>query len=163
MGTGEKFLNQCCAFFPCNIATEIDPFIKKNYDHFYKNFVEFWSSHSTFYPCKLTTRGANNNDLCSAAIICDGHMKIRRRLCANKNVPLSLPQHCIDLFKPLIVGCSHTPNPNQILCIQCKTNNIEVGTRTKQKGIMNETSQSSPNNYANDMTTVSIKQKRFNL
>lgn len=98
MGTGEKFLNQCTAFFPSNISIEIDTFILNNYDHFYKHFVEFWSSHNTFHPCKSTKRDDNVDDVCAAAIICDGHMKIRRHLCANPSVPLSLPNHFISLI-----------------------------------------------------------------
>ncbi|CAF4498411.1 unnamed protein product [Rotaria socialis] len=124
MGTGEKFLNQCCAFFPSNISTDIDNFIMVNYDRFYKKFVQFWSSHNTFYPCKSVKEVDNEYDLCSAAVICDGHMKIRRRLCANPNIALSLPEHFVYLFKPLIVGCSHTPNPKEKLCTQCKNNNL---------------------------------------
>ncbi|CAF5017808.1 unnamed protein product, partial [Rotaria sp. Silwood1] len=100
MGIGEKIINQSCAFFPRNIYTEIDKFIMINYDRFYKNFVEFWSSHNTFYPCKLAVQGGGDDSLCSAAIICDGHRKIRRRLCANPNVPLSLPEYFVHLFKP---------------------------------------------------------------
>ncbi|CAF3868483.1 unnamed protein product, partial [Rotaria sp. Silwood1] len=60
----------------------------------------FWSSHNTFYPCKLAVQGGGDDSLCSAAIICDGHRKIRRRLCANPNVPLSLPEYFVHLFKP---------------------------------------------------------------
>ena len=161
MGTGEKFHNQCCAFFPRNISTDIDKFIMMNYDHFYKNFVKFWSSHKTFWPCKLTRHG-DDNGLCTGAIICDGHMKIRRRLCANPNVPLALPEHFVDLFKPLIVGCSHTPNVNEILCTQCKNNNIAIGTstsslRTKRKKKKNKKSQPLEKNYVNDMASVSAR------
>ncbi|CAF3957510.1 unnamed protein product [Rotaria sp. Silwood1] len=161
MGIGEKFINQSCAFFPRNIYTEIDKFIMINYDRFYKNFVEFWSSHNTFYPCKLAVQGGGDDSLCSAAIICDGHRKIRRRLCANPNVPLSLPEYFVHLFKPLIVGCSHTPNINETLCTQCKNNNIIVETATssitaKRKKIMKK-SQSLKNAYINDMSAVSTK------
>jgi hypothetical protein len=137
-----------------------------NYDRFYKNFIEFWSSHNTFYPCKSTIPGEHDDSLCSAAIICDGHMKIRRRLCANQNIPLSLPEHFVDLFKPLIVGCSHTPSVNETLCTQCKNNNIVVEASSsylkgKRKQIVNKKSQSLENNYGNDMTTVSIKKSEF--
>ncbi|CAF5190015.1 unnamed protein product, partial [Rotaria sp. Silwood1] len=79
-------------------------------------------------------------------------------LCANPNVPLSLPEYFVHLFKPLIVGCSHTPNINETLCTQCKNNNIIVETATssitaKRKKIMKK-SQSLKNAYINDMSAV---------
>ncbi|CAF1508000.1 unnamed protein product [Adineta steineri] len=69
-------------------------------------FVQFWSSHCSFHPCQLKSEGNNNNNLCSAAIICDGHMKIRRRLCANANVSLTLPEHFSPVFNNLMLGCN---------------------------------------------------------
>lgn len=162
MANGEKLFNQCCAFFPRNIYSEIDDFIMKNYDRYYKNFVEFWSTHKYFYPCKLAAQGSGDAGLCSAAIICDGHMKIRRRVCANANAPLYLPEHFVDIFQPLIVGCSHTPNINEKLCSRCKNNNITITTSTSQNGskrkkVTNKKSQALNNIHMNDMATVSRK------
>ncbi|CAF1674728.1 unnamed protein product [Adineta ricciae] len=130
-----------------------------NYDRFYKNFMEFWSLHSTFHPCKLSAQDSNNEDLCSAAIICDGHMKIRRRLCANTNVPLSVPAHFIDIFKPLIVGCSHTPCMNEALCSQCKNNNVILQKSTsraanKRREVINQRSKPLESNHKNEMAEL---------
>lgn len=162
MGTGEKFLNECSAFLPRNIYTDIDKFIMINYDHFYKTFVQFWSTHNTFYPCTLTSQGGNDNSLCCAAIICDGHMKIRRRLCANSNVPLSFPIHFTGVFKELIVGCSHTPNVNEKLCRLCKSNGVEVESSksrntTKQIKKLNQKLKNLEKRNINDMGTVRKK------
>ena len=99
-----------------------------HYDHFYKIFVKFWSLHKSFHPCKLKHQGneINDNSECSAAIICDGHMKIRRRLCANSNVPLKLPIHFNPLFKELLVGCSHSPQVHGRICVECKDQEVSV-------------------------------------
>ncbi|CAF1335207.1 unnamed protein product, partial [Rotaria sordida] len=159
MAIGQPFKNQCSAFLPRNIWTELDRFIMSNYDYFYKVFVEFWSSHSIFYPCKLKPQGddGNDNNECCAAIICDGHMKIRRRLCANANVPLQLPTHFNPIFKQLLIGCSHTPAVNRSICSECQSQGIimpsarrhtkkeEENTRRKLKKLQKQ--------YINDMGT----------
>ncbi|CAF1509532.1 unnamed protein product, partial [Adineta steineri] len=102
MSLNERFKNQPTGFLPRYIYSDIDEFIMKNYDYFYKVFVQFWSSHGSFHPCQLKSEDNNNNNLCSAAIICDGHMKIRRRLCSNANVSLILPEHFSPVFNNLM-------------------------------------------------------------
>ncbi|CAF3850826.1 unnamed protein product [Adineta steineri] len=106
MSLNERFKNQPTGFLPRYIYSDIDEFIMKNYDYFYKVFVQFWSSHGSFHPCQLKSEDNNNNNLCSAAIICDGHMKIRRRLCSNANVSLILPEHFSPVFNNLMLGCN---------------------------------------------------------
>ena len=133
MGIGQLFRNESCAFLPRNLYTEIDRFIMMNYDHLYKQFIEFWSTHNTFHPCKLKSKDGTDDSLCSAAIICDGHMKIRRRLCANPKVSLSLPVHFQALFKELIVGCGHTPNINAMLCASCENSGVLVEERRQRR------------------------------
>ncbi|CAF4674457.1 unnamed protein product [Rotaria socialis] len=53
-------------------------------------------------------------------------MKIRRKLCANSNVPLKLPIHFNPLFKELFVGCNHTPQVHGRLCTECKDQEVLV-------------------------------------
>jgi hypothetical protein len=49
-------------------------------------------------------------------------MKIRRRLCANQNIALSLPMCYTTLFKDLIVRYCHTSNINEKLSASSKNN-----------------------------------------
>ncbi|CAF3163528.1 unnamed protein product, partial [Rotaria sp. Silwood2] len=99
MSDGPTFENECCAFLPRNVYTDLDKFIMDNYDLFYKQFIQFWSTHHSFLPCNSTKPRSGK---CSTALICDGNMKIRRRLCANANLPLELPEHFDHLFKETI-------------------------------------------------------------
>ena len=158
MDIGERFRGQLCAFLPRNIYNDIDEFIMKYYDYFYKMFVTFWSSHSTFHPCKLKSDTGNDN-LCSAAIICDGHMKIRRRLCANGNVPLILAEHFSPLFSELKVGCSHTPRINSKFCISCSSNELIIEDKQQLTINQNENGKRKLNDFSkhsNDMERVSF-------
>ena len=164
MGNGELFHNQPCAFLPRNPFSEIDNFIMRNYDHFYKTFVQFWSTHKVFHPCKSSSKGVVDDDLCSTAMICDGHMKIRRRLCSNPNVPLHLPLHFDPLFNELIVGCCHSPRINGQLCESCERDNTTVEKTSKRptKKQMENTQRKLKNwmkRYENDMTTVSVSRE----
>lgn len=161
MGTDQSFRNQTCAFLPRKLYTEIDEFIMMNYDRFYKMFIEFWSMHKTFRPCKSKLENRIDDSLCSAAIICDGHMKIRRRLCANPNVSLQLPVHFQLLFKELTVGCSHTPIINGKLCTSCENNNVSLKKRKQRrtkKQIENEKRKRNKleKRFENDMGSVSM-------
>lgn len=161
MGIGEPFKNQCSAFLPRNIWTELDSFIMLHYDHFYKIFVQFWSSHKIFHACTASHNNNIDDTACSAALICDGHMKIRRRLCANSDVPLTLPIHFSPLFKDLFVGCSRTPMIHGRLCIKCKNKGVLVplGQRytKKQQENAKRKSKAAQKILANDMGSVSIK------
>lgn len=166
MGNGQLFHNQPCAFLPRHPYSEIDQFIMRNYDHFYKIFVQFWSTHNVFHPCKSSSKNDPDGDLCSAAMICDGHMKIRRRLCSNPYVPLHLPSHFDALFNEFIVGCSHSPRKNGQLCESCEQN-CTAAEKTnkpptkKQTENMQRKLKNWERRYENDMTMVSVPRKNY--
>ena len=40
MGDGPTFNNECCAFLPRNVYTDLDKFIMDHYDRFYKQLAE---------------------------------------------------------------------------------------------------------------------------
>ena len=148
MGEEPKLQNECCAFLPKNVYVDLDKFIIDNYDIFYKQFVSFWSNHSSFHPCQQTKRG----DKCSAALVCDGNLKIRRRLCSNLKLPLEIPEHFDPLFKDSIVGCSHTPVDHSELCKRCEESGVQVDSSSKSA---KRKPQKTPKNKTNDLATVS--------
>jgi hypothetical protein len=164
MGEGERFRNEPSAFLPRNLYTDIDEFIMKNHDYFYKGFVEFWSSHNSFHPCQLKSENADGTNLCSAAIICDGHMKIRRRLCANADVPLVLAEHFNPIFNNFMVGCSHTPDINNKFCVSCSADNVkpkekkQYRTKKQTENLKRKWNALTKKN-TNDMSNVSIIKK----
>lgn len=106
------------AFLPFNMYMDFDAFIDDNIDHWYLDFVQFWGEHSQLKPCE-SIRG-NIESPCSKCLIVDGHMKIRRRLCSNATVSLSLPTHFEHVFDDIVVGCSHSPGVDSPLCHVCK-------------------------------------------
>lgn len=128
MGEGQPFMNECTAFFPRNVFSDFDKFIMAQYDQLYEQFVSFWGSHSSFRRCK--SKSINEND-CSTTIVCDGHMKIRRRLCANPNISHKVPAYCSTIFKDFLVGCCHSPAVGSMLCDECKNSGVEIPPRTK--------------------------------
>ncbi len=68
----EFFMGNEHAFVPRYLKRQLDEYLDLHFDHWYMEFVRFWSNHSSLKPC--TTK-------CTNAIIIDGHMKLKRRLC----------------------------------------------------------------------------------
>lgn len=117
MGEGSLFMGEPTAFLPRHVFKDFDNFIISQYDSFYKQFVSFWGTHKSFHPCQMKTSDPNH---CSSTIICDGHMKIRRRLCSNPSVLHKVPPSCSPVFKNFFVGCSRTSSLNSTLCSNCQ-------------------------------------------
>lgn len=150
-------MEECSAFLPQNVFTDFDKFILTNYDRFYRQFVLFWGTHSTFHRCKGQSV---NIDDCSTTIICDGHMKIRRRLCANPHVQQRLAPYFSPIFNNLQVGCPHSPELNSTLCHECMDASIEIPPRKKpltkkEKTAVQKKIKRAEQPKINDMTTVS--------
>ena len=118
------------AFFPYNISTELNKFIIDSMDNFYYQFVEFWSNHKRIKPCGEVQ--LNENNCCSTCMIVDGHMKIRRRICANSAVSLILPERFDHIFDDVVIGCGHSPSVKSCLCYSCKENGIQLMNRKKR-------------------------------
>ena len=114
----QLFMGNEQGFLPFNIYSEFDSFISNNIDRFYVLFVGFWGDHCSLKPCDLPRQ--NENNACGRCMIVDGHMKIRRRICANPSASLVLPTHFDHIFDEIIVGCGHSPAVNSPLCLSCK-------------------------------------------
>ena len=157
MGEEGEFMNECVAFFPRNIFTDLDNFILANYDKFYKQFVLFWASHSAFHQCRSQSEHGGN---CSTTIICDGHMKIRRRLCANPNVQHKIAPYFSPIFEDFVVGCRHSPANNSRLCNGCMDLNVGPPIRKKaltkrEKEAIRQKRKRAAKTQVNDMASVS--------
>lgn len=125
MGEGSIFMDQPTAFLPRHVFTDFDNFILDQYDLFYKQFVSFWGTHKSFHPCQMKTGDQNH---CSSTIICDGHMKIRRRLCSNPNVSHKVPPSCSPVFNRFFTGCPRTPALKSMMCSECKGYDVPMST-----------------------------------
>lgn len=131
----QLFMGSNQAFLPFNIYSDFDRFIGDNIDNFYAQFVMFWGEHSLFKPC-APIRG-HEKETCGKCLIVDGHMKIRRRICSNPAMSLTLPAHFDHVFDDILIGCSHSPAVNSRLCPSCKEAGV-VHTVSKKRPTMKE-------------------------
>ena len=157
MGTGGTFLNECSAFLPRNVFTELDDFILTYYDGFYREFALFWGGHHSFHPCKSTL---DDGGACSSTIICDGHMKIRRRLCANPSSTHKMASYFAPVFEDFVVGCRRSPAVNSRLCRDCMNQGMRAPCRKKpltkrEKESMKKKVKQAQKRALNDMASVS--------
>lgn len=145
-------MNEPVAFFPRNIFVDFDNFVANQFNFFYKQFTLFWGTHQTFCPCDTKTVGINS---CSKALICDGHMKIRRRLCANSNVIYRTMPGCHLVFRTLLVGCSNTPSRNSNFCQSCQLYTLQTSSNSVHPDdSIDEQTLSTFSATQNDMTSV---------
>lgn len=126
------------AFLPRHVKSELDDFIDENFDRWYTQFVKFWGNHCSIQSC--TTK-------CSRAIIIDGHMKIKRRLCHNQTLPLVPPRPFELIFDTITVGCPESPAFNSLYCNKCKSSN-EPSLETKPKKNQQRTQKPSINSLS---------------
>jgi hypothetical protein len=106
----ELFMGSEHAFLPRHLKLQLDDFIDIHFDRWYTEFVRFWSDHSSLKPCAPK---------CTNAIIIDGHMKLKRRLCYNQTLPLVPPRPFELVFDTITVGCPETPDYKSKICHKC--------------------------------------------
>lgn len=106
----EFFMGSDHVFVPRYLKLQLDEYIDTHFDRWYTELVRFWSNHCSLKPC-LTK--------CTHAIIIDGHMKLKRRLCYNRNLALVPPKPFNLVFDTITVGCPETPAHNSRFCDKC--------------------------------------------
>jgi hypothetical protein len=112
----EFFMGKEHCFLPRYVRVQLDDFIDLHFDRWYAEFVTFWASHSSIKPCATK---------CTSAIIIDGHMKLKRRLCYNQSLPLIPPQPFKLVFDTITVGCPETPAYQSKFCHKCVVSSLD--------------------------------------
>lgn len=119
----ELFMGNDHVFVPRYLGLQLDDFLDVHFDRWYTEFVKFWANHSSLKPCKTK---------CTNAIIIDGHMKLKRRLCYNQNLPLVPPRPFELVFDTITVGCPESPAYKSKFCHKCTSSNSDLITRNKK-------------------------------
>lgn len=119
----EFFMGNEHTFLPRHVKLQLDDFIDLNFDRWYTEFVTFWSKHSSVKPCATK---------CTSAIIIDGHMKLKRRLCYNQKLPLVPPRPFELVFDTITVGCPETPAYNSKFCQKCISSRLDSNTKNEE-------------------------------
>ncbi|CAF4122600.1 unnamed protein product, partial [Rotaria magnacalcarata] len=120
----EFFMGNDHAFLPRHLGIELDEFLDLHFDRWYTEFSKFWATHSSFKRC--TTK-------CTSAIIIDGHMKLKRRLCYNQSLLLVPPRPFELVFDTIIVGCPESPAYRSKLCHKCTSSNLDPGNKNEKR------------------------------
>jgi hypothetical protein len=113
------------AFLPRHLKLQLDDFLELHFDRWYMEFVQFWSNHHSLKSC--TTK-------CTQAIIIDGHMKLKRRLCYNQTLSLVPPRPFELIFDNITVGCSETPGYKSKLCHKCTSTKSDSIAKVDKQG-----------------------------
>jgi hypothetical protein len=120
----ELFIGNEHAFILRRLQLQLDDFLDLHFDRWYMQFVKFWASHTSLKPC--TTK-------CTNAIIIDGHMKLKRRLCYNQTLPLVPPRPFELVFDTNTVGCPETLAYKSKFCSKCTSSSSNPITETEKK------------------------------
>lgn len=120
----ELFMGNDHVFVPRHLSLQLDDFLDLHFDRWYKEFVTFWATHSSLKLCKTK---------CTNAIIIDGHMKLKRRLCYNQNLPLVPPRPFELVFDTIIVGCPESPAYKSKFCHKCASTNSHLITKNEKR------------------------------
>ena len=99
-------------------------FFDCNYEYWYKDFVNHWSTHQRTHPCSSIKNGKNAG--CMLALILDGMQKVARPICTNKNRYVTTEEFPDCLY----VGCGNTPKGESRLCGECHLKKISIDTET---------------------------------
>lgn len=108
----ELFMGNKYVFLPRHLKVNLDEFLDSHFDRWYTDFATFWSTHSSFKPCATK---------CTSAIIVDGHMKLKRRLYYNQQLPLVTVRPFELVFDNIIVGCPESPASRSKFCRTCRS------------------------------------------
>lgn len=92
-------------------------FFDKNFDTWYKYFVQHWSTHHLTHPCHAKDEAKNG---CMLAFVIDGMQKVARPICKNKNKCIRTEEFPDSLY----VGCGNTPKSKTGLCETCQQDKI---------------------------------------
>jgi len=138
----EFFMGNEHAFLPRHLKVQLDEYIDLHFDRWYLQLVQFWSNHSSLKPCSTK---------CTNAMIIDGHMKLRRRLCYNQSLSLVPPRPFELVFDTITVGCPETPSYKSKYCFKCVSSHLD-STNTAEKGNQSALKQ------ANSLSDVNLYQ-----